>query len=258
MVAGRPEPPALCCLNSRPARNAPGSVANGPSASLRFGPGNRPDQRSLPFVATKKTPGAGLGAAACGPGRAQPESRVAKAVACRQRFASRQRGVVRLSGLGEGAPGSPSPQPSPLGREFAEQNLSRFEPLNHREETSNIQHPTSNVQGPSFGPLLDVGRSMLDVGCSPGSWKGRPASRLAHTPGAPGSRTCCRRFSVFSRERAGVRTSRTTGSRLVPLNPSPALKGTLSPSEGVRGPFVMPRFVGREKQPSDLLGLPIY
>jgi len=59
------------------------------------------------------------------------------------------------------------------GREFAEQNLSRFEPLNHREGTSNIQHPTSNVQGPSFGPLLDVGRSMLDVGCSPGSGGGQ-------------------------------------------------------------------------------------
>jgi len=66
-----------------------------------------------------------------------------------------------------------SPSPLPKGREFAEQNLSRFEPLNHREGTSNIQHPTSNVQGPSFGPLLDVERSMLDVGCSPGSGGGQ-------------------------------------------------------------------------------------
>jgi hypothetical protein len=47
----------------------------------------------------------------------------------------------------------------------------------------------------------------------------------------------------------GERIPRTVGSRFVPLNPSPALKGTLSPSEGerdeVRGLSVAPRLMGR-------------
>ena len=47
---------------------------------------------------------------------------------------------------------------------------------------------------------------------------------------------------------SGVRTPQTDGSRFVPLNPSPALKGTLSPSggerDGVRGPSVEPRSMG--------------
>jgi hypothetical protein len=34
------------------------------------------------------------------------------------------------------------------------------------EKTSNIQHSTSNIQWSAFGRPLDVGRSMLEVGCS--------------------------------------------------------------------------------------------
>ena len=43
--------------------------------------------------------------------------------------------------------------------------MSRIEPLNRRKK-SNIQHSTSNIQCSVFVHLLDVGRSMFDVGCS--------------------------------------------------------------------------------------------
>ena len=78
--------------------------------------------------------------------------------------------------------------PSPSGREFPKSEASRVEPLNRRK-TSNIQHPTSNTQRLPFGQRLDVGRWMLDVGCSLGSWGGRIASRLATSPCAAKSQS---------------------------------------------------------------------
>lgn len=48
----------------------------------------------------------------------------------------------------------------------------RSELLKRGPETSNSQHPTSNIQCPSFGGSLDVGSSMLDVGCSQRVWRG--------------------------------------------------------------------------------------
>ena len=59
----------------------------------------------------------------------------------------------------------PSPGPSSVGREFAESQILRSKPRKGRAGTSNIQHPTSNLQRLSSGRSLDVGRSMLDVGC---------------------------------------------------------------------------------------------
>jgi hydrogenase maturation protease len=52
--------------------------------------------------------------------------------------------------------------------------------LNRLGRTSDIQYTTSNTQRTQFGPSLDVGCSMLDVGCSPGSWS-------ALDPPRPGS-----------------------------------------------------------------------
>jgi hypothetical protein len=80
-----------------------------------------------------------------------------------------------------------------MGREFPERQVSRFEPLNRREGTSNIQHPTSNIQLPGFGQSLDVGRLMLDVGCSRGSWRGwavllAAADTSSEGPKCPSSR----------------------------------------------------------------------
>ena len=73
-------------------------------------------------------------------------------------------------------PRSPSLRLSPSGREFPEKIVSRFQPLNRRGKTSNIQHPTSNTQWRQLVPALDVGRSVLEVGCSLGSWRGRAPS----------------------------------------------------------------------------------
>jgi hypothetical protein len=107
--------------------------------------------------------------------------------------------------MSDSAASSPSPQPSPLGREFLEAETSRVEPLKQKGGTSNIQHPTSNVQGLRIGPPLDVGSSMLDVGCSPGSWRGSVALHPSQTSNASESPTDCRQFSLSPRERAGVR-----------------------------------------------------
>jgi hypothetical protein len=101
-----------------------------------------------------------------------------------------------------------SPLPFRSGREFPKRNFSRFEPVNRERRTSNIQHPTSNIQGSASVQSLDVGRSMLDVGCFPGSWGGRSlGSRLAKltrqvgwTGGVGGS--------LSLRERAGVKGNR--------------------------------------------------
>jgi len=43
---------------------------------------------------------------------------------------------------------------------------------NTQHPTSNTQHPTSNIQWGSFGGSLDVGGSMLDVGCFQRAWRG--------------------------------------------------------------------------------------
>jgi len=60
----------------------------------------------------------------------------------------------------------------PDEEEFPETACSHIDPLDRRERTPNIQHPTSNIQGPPVGQSLDVGRSMLVVRCSQGSWGG--------------------------------------------------------------------------------------
>jgi hypothetical protein len=52
-----------------------------------------------------------------------------------------------------------------MGRGGPERQISGFAALNSRQGTSNNEHPTSNIQGPPFGQSLDVGCSMLDVGC---------------------------------------------------------------------------------------------
>ena len=53
---------SCCCLKPRIVLSAPGIVASGPSVPSRFGLVRRPDDWSLPLVATKKIPGAGLAA----------------------------------------------------------------------------------------------------------------------------------------------------------------------------------------------------
>jgi hypothetical protein len=49
------------------------------------------------------------------------------------------------------------------------------------KKTSNIQHPTSNIHWPPFEQSLDVGRSMLDVGCFLSSGAGSQTPRSAST-----------------------------------------------------------------------------
>src|ERR1035437_6837266 len=54
-----------------------------------------------------------------------------------------------------------------------------------RRRTSNLQHPTSNTQCLPFVQSMNVGRWMLDVGCSQGSWRGmgrRAAGAFRHLP----------------------------------------------------------------------------
>jgi hypothetical protein len=63
--------------------------------------------------------------------------------------------------------------PSPRGREFAQCRYLRFEPRNRTGRTSNSQPPTSNNQCLPIARSMDVGRWMLAVGCSQGSWGGR-------------------------------------------------------------------------------------
>ena len=58
------------------------------------------------------------------------------------------------------------------GREFPECRRWRFEPLSRRRGTSNMPHPTSNTQWQPFAQSMNVGSSMLDVGCSQTSWGG--------------------------------------------------------------------------------------
>jgi hypothetical protein len=61
--------------------------------------------------------------------------------------------------------GNARPHPGPLLRGEGE----RIGALSLKEEkTFNIQRPTANIQRAPSGRTLDVGSSMLDVGCSHG------------------------------------------------------------------------------------------
>jgi len=83
---------------------------------------------------------------------------------------------------------SPSPPPrrrGRRGRELAEQNLSRFEPPNHRERTSNIQHRMSKGRALGRYWVLGVRSWMLDVPPVSGAG-GLPSHRIMQSQSGSG------------------------------------------------------------------------
>jgi len=68
----------------------------------------------------------------------------------------------------------------PVVGAFRGRTFSRGEGLKPGRETSNIQHPTSNIHWQSFGGSLDVGGSMLDVGCFQRVWSALRSAAWAY------------------------------------------------------------------------------
>ena len=69
------------------------------------------------------------------------------------------------------------------GEGISESGYACIGPLNRTGRTSKVQHPTSNIQPLPLGQSLDVGRSMLVVGCCQDGWNGkRSAEGPSSTP----------------------------------------------------------------------------
>src|ERR1035437_1523263 len=103
----------------------------------------------------------------------------------------------------------------------------RIEPLSRRGKTSNNQHPTSNTQCLSLAQSMDVGRWMLEVGCSQGTEPQRASkcqrvASLEPRRGLRGNTACSLPAPRFSPSPLGFRISAFLrpsgfGFRILPL-----------------------------------------
>jgi len=183
---------------------------------------SRDELADAALISTRLQPGVG------GSGRGQTVSTVwptggkllkqfptARGADTRLKPGANERGDGEGDALGSYRGSSPSPRPSPSGREPTARQLPRFRPLNPLRGTAALKPPQSR----RFAPHGDLAGSRQRLDCggfstafepaqapSPlqGSWVGRDAFRRRPT-GTPQQFERGLTFSLSQRERAGVR-----------------------------------------------------